>query len=837
MKKKNAFTLVELIATIAIIAVISLVATVTYNKIRKDILEHQYLNLKSLIETAAIKYSSKNGYTSFFVQDLINDGLVETDDEEYVYDPRDDSPLNCHIVHVSVETNGMLSAIMSDEVYEEDGICKTSSVNVYEANLKMSAKIEGTNVTYPVNSMNTGTNAPYIFNGWTRFNLDVTADPSAITATDDIREGKYVWNNNPNRTTIEPSRTVTTNEYGVYNDYYYLDLYTKSGARYNAKMLYKFDNEKPTIYKDEQGNSRIKLVNQNDENVWMQSKTIFIYASDKNGSGLSRIYVGREKCNKMLTDTSMGQPAQPTFIQTYEVMIETGVLAGNNVEQFHVCVMDKAGNIAESSMGIKKIDITPPSCADTIPTIADNDWTINDRTITVKCTDAHYITEDGVERHLEGSGCIDSQITNTYTTTTRKASVTFKDQVGWETTCEYNVLVDKTPPTCSTADGASTEWTKENRTISQYCTDEHSGCPTTPVTQTFTSTKRTDKITVHDIVGNTTDCTVNVYVDKTPPRLNPAPAATSSSFYPSSCRSQLNYTWVDDDSGFAEGTYEVYYKGSGESDYSLKVSGIHTIVNPIPKFWYLSEQESASYLSKYCKLGNYKFILTGKDNVGNEASPTTYEYSVVSPPPDPPSPPTPEPPDGGCNGRFSYVAYDPSQCNDTAHGGSGYYMEISEDTMRCPFYGCSEDTDNGTFKISVISEDQNDIQGARQLMTNTLRTSNPSLQNGYMYKYGVSGDVYYYYTCTASGTNQDISCSTSSEYPIYYYIINSECEASSSRVTEGGITGYKTTCTVHKKKCIKFNNGSEFMAHYNGGYHLNCCKSANSDTHCRWYDD
>ena len=815
MKKKNAFTLVELIATIAIIAVISLVATVTYNKIRKDILEHQYLNLKSLIETAAIKYSSKNGYTSFFVQDLINDGLVETDDEDNVYDPRDDSPLNCHIVHVSVETNGMLSALMSDEVYEEDGICKTSSVNVYEANLKMSAKIEGTNVTYPVNSMNTGTNAPYIFNGWTRFNLDVTADPSAITATDDIRDGKYVWNNNPNRTTIEPTRTITTNEYGVYNDYYYLDLYTKSGARYNAKMLYKFDNEKPTIYKDEQGLSRIKLVNQNDEDVWMQSKTIFIYASDKNGSGLSRIYVGREKCSKMLTDTTMGQPAQPTFIQTYEVMIETGVRAGNSVEQFHVCVMDKAGNIAESSMGIKKIDITPPSCDDTIPLISDNDWTRNDRTITVKCTDAHYITEDGVERHLDGSGCIDAQITNTYTTTTRKASVVFEDNVGWKTTCEYNVLVDKTPPVCAASENDSTTWTKENRTVGKYCTDEHSGCREEPFTKTFTTTTKVGSITVQDKVGNTKDCDVNAYVDKTPPRLDPAPRSNST-IYRSDCPSTLNYTWVDDESGMKENSYEVYYSSSSFGDVALKVSGIVTNSNPKPKFWY---QEGGT---KSCANGYYRFILTGTDNVDNTSDPVTREYQIVS---DPPAPtPTPAPHDvSGCNDRFIARVMDPSVCLDDPYNTS--YMAVSDDTARCPMYGCNSSTKVGEFQIKHHADRKEDVNPSLHLKTQLSHLGSSSIGEG---------TVYYYSDCTSSSDHKTLVCSSvTNDYPFNYEIKANSC----GEKTGNDIAGYEQECTVIKRACTQYMNGSEYLVHSNTTRTYNCCKSANQSgcsTNTNW---
>ncbi len=478
MKKRNGFTLIELIATIAILTVVSLVATITYNKIRKDVLEHQYLNLKTLIETAAIKYSSKNGYSSFFVQDLIENGFLEPDDETDVYDPRNDKSLNCHILSISVEKNGMLSADMSDKSYDESGKCKTSSLDIYEANLRMNAKIEGTSVTYPVNSLNTGTSAPYIFEGWTRFNLDITADPSSIPES--LQNGKYVWNRNNDVTTIEPNRTITTNEYGVYNNYYYLDFYTEAGTRYQAKMLYKFDNEKPTIYRDSNGKDRIKFVDQEDNNRWAKSKNVFIYASDKNGSGLSKIYIGREKCEYAL-ENNLTRPAIPGIIQVYEVKIETGD-ARNQNEEYNVCVIDKAGNIAKSKTKVTLVDITPPRCDHVSPDLGSIDepiimanWIRPDRTIRTFCADDHYITEDGVERHLWGSGCVQDYYDKTYSPTTINGTTEITDNVGWVSTCEYRVLVDKTPPICGVSEDESTVWQYEDRTIKQHYHDEHSG--------------------------------------------------------------------------------------------------------------------------------------------------------------------------------------------------------------------------------------------------------------------------------------------------------------------------------------------------------------------------
>ena len=47
--KNKGFTLIEVLATIAIIAVVTLIATVTYTKVRKNLVNKQYKNLKSIL--------------------------------------------------------------------------------------------------------------------------------------------------------------------------------------------------------------------------------------------------------------------------------------------------------------------------------------------------------------------------------------------------------------------------------------------------------------------------------------------------------------------------------------------------------------------------------------------------------------------------------------------------------------------------------------------------------------------------------------------------------------------------------------------------------------------
>ena len=77
--------------------------------------------------------------------------------------------------------------------------------------------------------------------------------------------------------------------------------------------------------------------------------------------------------------------------------------------------------------------------------------------------------------------------------------------------------IDKTAPSCGSVTGASTSWTKNDRTITVVCQDNDSGCLKPSYSNTFTSSSKTGTISISDNVGHTTDCPVNVYVDKDKP--------------------------------------------------------------------------------------------------------------------------------------------------------------------------------------------------------------------------------------------------------------------------------------------------------------------------------
>ena len=76
---------------------------------------------------------------------------------------------------------------------------------------------------------------------------------------------------------------------------------------------------------------------------------------------------------------------------------------------------------------------------------------------------------------------------------------------------------DPENPTCGTITGDSTRWSNQNRTVSVGCGDVTTGCVQSVFSKTFTKTTKVGKIIIRDKSGNTDNCEVNVFVDKSLP--------------------------------------------------------------------------------------------------------------------------------------------------------------------------------------------------------------------------------------------------------------------------------------------------------------------------------
>ena len=158
------------------------------------------------------------------------------------------------------------------------------------------------------------------------------------------------------------------------------------------------------------------------------------------------------------------------------------------------------------------LDRAPPE----MPTVGEStDWVKGSRSITVNCTDLV-------------SKCATPNKTDTISTTTKTKKYTVADNAGNKLSRDLNIYVDNTAPSCGTITGAGTNWIKTDRYIKVKCSDNESQCSKTEFDKTFNTTIQVGKITISDKVGNTKDCDVNAYVDKTPPTVNTSAKNASS---------------------------------------------------------------------------------------------------------------------------------------------------------------------------------------------------------------------------------------------------------------------------------------------------------------------
>ena len=125
-----------------------------------------------------------------------------------------------------------------------------------------------------------------------------------------------------------------------------------------------------------------------------------------------------------------------------------------------------------------------------------------------------------------------------------------RDIAGNETYLNVGVNVDRTKPTCGTASGSSQTWTNSPRTVNQYCSDAISGCKKNPYPKTYSTTQKTDTITISDNAGNTNTCTYDVYVDTTKPNKptinNPKAGVWSNSSYTMTIKSHDDHSGIKD---------------------------------------------------------------------------------------------------------------------------------------------------------------------------------------------------------------------------------------------------------------------------------------------------
>lgn len=327
MKKKNikGFTLVELLAVIVIIAIISAIAIGSYQIIRKRINQTNYENVKSTIELAAEKYASDTESTVTNVDTLILLGYVNADDElGNIYDPRDNSTLNCYIVNIK-EENGVFIATLGDKEVDENNQCSSSSML--------------TNNTLLCNNKNCGDWMKIEGGGDLELKIKYNDDviPSGILSYEwKSRSGVYDYGEDFSHS------TYTINKPTVINTLYSVTIKTQTTENgetktktYYASSYVRIDNENPVVISES--------LNTTD---WSSYKTLTVKATDGNGSGISGYYffsdTNNNSCTKDLAySTSNTKRYDSTGTYVY-------------------CVKDNVDNVIKKQITIEKIDKNPP---------------------------------------------------------------------------------------------------------------------------------------------------------------------------------------------------------------------------------------------------------------------------------------------------------------------------------------------------------------------------------------------------------------------------------------------------------------------------------------------
>ena len=469
MKNKKGFTLTELIGVIVILGIIMTLGVVAYTEIRKNILEKQYNNLISYIETKAASYADNTGELTVTVERLLETGYLEGEKEQKIIDPRDQSSMNCLLFDSKYE-NGYYISKLDGKIEEENGICSkynvkkdiqicvlngseclTSIENWYNKNVTLKVLIGG-------NEAPETAKISWRANGEVKEQLEYTTQVSLINKGEYTADVKYeTINADGTKKIFEGSDTVPIN----------------------------IDKEKPVVTKIE--------VEKKD--VWENTdKRVAIAFSDNNGSGIGEVAFFNKNTGKTCLSNDLTWEVNPTG--EYITKQDNG--------EYKVCVKDIAGNISEeltNPIKVEYIDKVDPTCNYEITgekLSTTSEWYTNNITLGINASDndsgilAYGITDNSSKYYN-----MKSEVEHKTNTDNSGQEYHFwvKDKAGNESTCYTNVKLDKTDPQCS----IGVTGTKTISTSNWY---------TSNVTLTLNETKGASNIIGHSI-GESTVATYN----------------------------------------------------------------------------------------------------------------------------------------------------------------------------------------------------------------------------------------------------------------------------------------------------------------------------------------
>lgn len=409
MKNKKGFTLMELLSVIVLLGIIITIGLFSISSIRKAILDRQYKNLKTEIELAAEKYYQDTENTFFYVQTLIDEGYIKTDNSSLnIYSPIDSKIMNCYTINI---VDG--KATIDDKNKNEE--CNAEIAGNYE--LKIVRENDKTS------------------DKWYKESEILSAVKSDNSVDDSLI---YTWTTDLNPNTIWDQRefdlkNLLNEKGGVINDVFYVQANKQDTDKVyrSAGKRIKIDKVKPIIDSADAG----------EQNDWVKQRDVTIKAHDLGSGIVGYLFSDKADCSGNFEKLTKPQN-EFTLKRTFK----------SNGE-YYFCLIDDAGNISDSEkIVIQKVDGIPPKC---YYSGESTEYIKGIRVITYGCID----DESGCATLKVGSATSTcdpststncSKLTNTYsykdTTITDKitnkiGSFTIIDKNGNKTDCP---IVDKT---------------------------------------------------------------------------------------------------------------------------------------------------------------------------------------------------------------------------------------------------------------------------------------------------------------------------------------------------------------------------------------------------------
>ena len=312
IKNNKAFTLTELIAVIVILSILITLSVVVFMNIRRNTLEREYTNLVSYLETKAALYAKDTNITTISVEDLIKEGYIKPDDQSDIYDPRDNTSMNCYTLKMEYKDGEYVAKLSDDLKRDENGKCnlytKTSGYEI--------CRINGNNC-YSIGA-----------DEW--FNENIKLGIKDVNGLINSVDASYSWSTNTGFTSND--KNVTTEVSLIGDITYKCEVKMKDD---NGKDIVGFATKNVKIDRENPVISEIKY-NTN----WSLSKTIEVIATDGMGSGIKGYAIVKEDqdCSK------------------YKAKNTVNINSNGN---YKVCVKDKAGNITEEIIEVTSIDVVP----------------------------------------------------------------------------------------------------------------------------------------------------------------------------------------------------------------------------------------------------------------------------------------------------------------------------------------------------------------------------------------------------------------------------------------------------------------------------------------------